>query len=94
MTDTSPEEPATGEGDQAIAADSNATSAGTGSGRGGDLGTPSKNPDTEEPPSEPQERNEVVSGGGVVNESKDGKTGPVLPGRTEDEDQADEAETD
>jgi hypothetical protein len=70
--------------DQAIAADSDATSAATGSGRGGDLGTPSKNPNTEEPPSEPQERNESVSGGGMVDEAKDGKTGPVLPGRSEE----------
>lgn len=71
--------------DQAVAADSDATSAGTGSGRGGDLGTPSKNPNTEEPPSEPQERNEAVRGGVTVDEAKDDKTGPVLPARSEDD---------
>jgi hypothetical protein len=75
--------------DRSTAADSDATSAETGSGRGGGLGTPSENPNTEEPPSEPQERNEAVSGGGMVDEAKDDKTGPVLPGRTED-DQADD----
>jgi hypothetical protein len=68
MTENSPEEPMTGEDDQAVAADSDATSAGTGSGEGDDLGTPSKDPD-EEPPSGPQERNEVVSGGGVADTS-------------------------
>jgi hypothetical protein len=68
MTETSPPEPPTGEDDQAIAADSGATSAGTGTGRGDDLGTPSEDAD-EEPPSEPQERDEVVSGGGVADTS-------------------------
>ena len=68
MTETSPEEPVTGEGDQAIAADAGATSAGTGSGEGDDLGIPSKDAD-EEPPSAQQERNEVVSGGGVADTS-------------------------
>ena len=68
MTETSPEEPMTGEDDQAIAADSDATSAGTGSGDGDDLGTPSKDPD-EEPPSGQQERNEAVSGGGMADTS-------------------------
>lgn len=53
------------------AADSDATAAGTGSGGGGDMGTPSKDLD-ERPPSEPQERNSVVSGGGVADESEDG----------------------
>jgi hypothetical protein len=68
VTETSPPEPATGEDDQAVAADSDATSVGTGSGRGDDLGTPSKDAD-EEPPSGPQERDEVVSGGGVADTS-------------------------
>jgi hypothetical protein len=85
MSETSPEEPATGEGDQAIAADSNATSAATGSGRGDDLGTPSKDLPAEEPPSEPQDRNEAVSGGGMVNTSEDDKPGPILPGRDDDD---------
>ena len=50
-------------------AGSDATSTGTGSGRGGDLGAPSTDSD---PPSEPQESNSAVSGGGVVDESEDG----------------------
>jgi hypothetical protein len=78
--------------EQAIAADSDATAAKSGSGRGGDLGTPSKNPNTEEPPSEPQERNEAVSGGGMANPADD-ESGPVLPGRTED-DQAQDSDGD
>jgi hypothetical protein len=60
----------------AIAADSDATAAEAGSGEGGDLGTPSKDPE-EEPPSEPQERNEAVSGGGVAN-TTEGGLGPDL----------------
>ena len=68
MTETSPPEPPIGEDDQALAADSDATSAGTGSGRGDDLGTPSKDADLE-PPSAQQERDEVVSGGGVADTS-------------------------
>jgi hypothetical protein len=87
MSETSPDEPMTGEGDQAIAADSDATSAGTGSGRGGDLGTPSKDMPAEEPPSEPQERNAALSGGGKVNTTRDDEPGPILPGR-DDDDQA------
>jgi hypothetical protein len=70
MTETSPEKPATGEDDQAIAADSDAASAGTGSGEGDDLGAPSEGPD-EEPPSGQQERQEAVSGGGIADTSEE-----------------------
>jgi hypothetical protein len=78
--------------DKDIAADASGSGAATGgSGRGGDTGTPSKNPQVEEPPSEAQERNEAVSGGGMANTAKDGESGPVLPGRGED-DQADSDE--
>jgi hypothetical protein len=42
-----------------------ARSPGAGSGRGGDLGTPSALPE-EAPPSADQDANEAVSGGGVV----------------------------
>ena len=45
---------------------------GAGSGRGGDLGTPSGLPE-EAPPSSDQEANEVVSGGGVVQPSTEGE---------------------
>ncbi len=65
--------------DAAIAADSDATAAEGGSGEGGDLGTPSKNPQVEEPPSEEQERNEAVSGGGMANTTEDDEPGPELP---------------
>jgi hypothetical protein len=41
-----------------------------GSGRGGPLGTPSHDL-AEAPPSYDQEKNEVVSGGGIVDPSKD-----------------------
>jgi hypothetical protein len=68
VTETAPEEPMSGEGDQAVAADSDATSAGTGSGEGDDLGTPSKD-SAEEPPSGQQERHEAVSGGGIAETS-------------------------
>jgi hypothetical protein len=52
MTETSPDEPATGEDDQAIAADSDAASAGTGTGEGDDLGADEMDGGTpaEEPP--------------------------------------------
>jgi hypothetical protein len=63
--------------DDAIAADSDATAAEGGSGDGGDLGTPSSDL-AEEPPSEPQERNEAVSGGGMANTTEDGEPGPEL----------------
>ena len=65
--------------DDAIAADSDATAAEGGSGEGGDLGTPSSNPQVEEPPSEAQERNEAVSGGGMANTTEDDEPGPELP---------------
>ena len=45
---------------------------GTGSGRGGDLGTPSGLPD-EAPPSADQEANEAVSGGGMVQPTTEGE---------------------
>lgn len=45
---------------------------GAGSGRGGDLGTPSGLPE-EAPPSADQEANKVVSGGGVVQPSTEGE---------------------
>ena len=47
-----------------------APSPGTGSGRGGTLGTPSRLPE-EAPPSADQEANAVVSGGGVVGPTDD-----------------------
>jgi hypothetical protein len=62
--------------DDAVAADSDAKASDAGSGEGGDLGTPSKDAN-EEPPSEPQERNEAVSGGGVANATEEG-LGPDL----------------
>jgi len=46
-------------------------SPGTGSGRGGALGTPSRLPE-EAPPSSDQEANAVVSGGGLVGPDEDG----------------------
>ena len=46
------------------------TSPGVGSGRGGAMGTPSSLPD-EAPPSQDQEANAVVSGGGVVGPEDD-----------------------
>lgn len=45
---------------------------GTGSGRGGTLGTPGSLPE-EEPPSADQEANEAVSGGGMVEPSTEGE---------------------
>jgi hypothetical protein len=45
---------------------------GTGSGEGGDLGTPTGLPN-EEPPSADQEANEAVSGGGMVDPSTEGE---------------------
>ena len=45
---------------------------GVGSGRGGDLGTPSGLPE-EAPPSADQEANEAVSGGGMVQPSTEGE---------------------
>lgn len=45
---------------------------GAGSGRGGDLGTPSGLPE-EAPPSADQEANEAVSGGGMVQPSTEGE---------------------
>jgi hypothetical protein len=45
---------------------------GAGSGRGGDLGTPSGLPE-EAPPSSDQEANEAVSGGGIVQPSTEGE---------------------
>ena len=45
---------------------------GAGSGRSGDLGTPSGLPE-EAPPSSDQEANEVVSGGGIVQPSAEGE---------------------
>jgi hypothetical protein len=48
----------------------NDSSPGAGSGRGGALGTPSKDPD-EASPSADQDANEVVSGGGVVGPDDD-----------------------
>lgn len=45
---------------------------GAGSGRGGDLGTPSGLPE-EAPPSSEQEANEAVSGGGIVQPSTEGE---------------------
>lgn len=47
------------------------TSEGTGSGRSGDMGTPSKDKD-HAPPSNGQDENEVVSGGGVADHDDDG----------------------
>jgi hypothetical protein len=65
-------------GDTHATADSDATAAGAGSGRGGDLGAPSSKIPAEEPPSSPQERDDVVSGGGVANESESDDAGPEL----------------
>ena len=45
---------------------------GAGSGRGGDLGTPSGLPE-EAPPSADQEANDAVSGGGIVQPSTEGE---------------------
>lgn len=50
--------------------DENDTEPGSGSGRGGALGTPSRLPD-EAPPSVDQEKNAVVSGGGLVGAEDD-----------------------
>lgn len=57
------------------AADSDATAAEGGSGRGGSLGTPSGLPE-EEPPSRDQEENEAVSGGGVVSDPENDEPDP------------------
>jgi len=47
------------------------TEAGTGSGRGGDLGHPDPAKPSLPPPSLDQEENEVVSGGGVADQGDD-----------------------
>lgn len=47
-----------------------AASTGVGSGRAGDMGTPSSDPN-ETAPGVPQEENEVVSGGGLADQSED-----------------------
>lgn len=54
------------------AADPERQDPGAGSGRGGDLGTPSGLPE-EAPPSSEQEANEAVSGGGIVQPSTEGE---------------------
>lgn len=59
---TSPDEPNNGE----------PRDPGAGSGKGGDLGTPSGLPE-EAPPSADQEANEAVSGGGMVQPSTEGE---------------------
>lgn len=58
--------------DEPEATDVETQETGTGSGRGGTLGTPSSLPE-EEPPSADQEANEAVSGGGMVDTSTEGE---------------------
>jgi hypothetical protein len=66
--------------DKDIAADASGSGAATGgSGRGGATGTPSKDPAVEEPPSEAQERNEAVSGGGMADTTEDDERAPEHP---------------
>lgn len=65
-------------GETHAVADSNATAAGAGSGRGGDLGAPSTKMPAEEPPSSPEERNNAVSGGGIANATEGDDPGPDL----------------
>jgi hypothetical protein len=66
--------------DHDVAADASGSGAAIGgSGEGGSTGTPSKNPQVEEPPSEAQERNDAVSGGGMANTTENDEPGPELP---------------
>ena len=67
--------------------DADETEPGTGSGRGGSLGTPSGLPE-EAPPSADQEANEAVSGGGMVQPSTEGP-GMVDPTEGEPRDSVD-----